>query len=120
MRPIMIRYVRDADAAQRFYRALGLAQAYSQRPDRRGTVAWTELTGDGGLLALHHLPDDQPHDPVELAFDSGEPLEDVVKRLRAAGYEPETEIVDESFGRSFTVRDPGGLLIQVNEHDRTI
>ena len=41
-------------------------------------------------------------------------------RLRAAGYEPETEIVDESFGRSFQVRDPEGLLMQVNEHDRTI
>jgi uncharacterized glyoxalase superfamily protein PhnB len=57
---------------------------------------------------------------VELAFEAEEPLEDVVARLRAAGFEPVTAIVDESYGRSFRVRDPEGLSIQVNEHDRAL
>jgi hypothetical protein len=54
---------------------------------------------------------------AQLSFEADERLEDVAGRLRAAGYELETEIVDESFGRSFTIRDPEGLLIQVNEND---
>jgi predicted enzyme related to lactoylglutathione lyase len=120
MKPIVIRYVRDVASARPFYEALGLTRDYSTRPTRRGPVMWTEMTGDGGMLALHHRPQDGPHASVELCFEAGEPLEDVVGRLRAAGYEPETEIVDESFGRSFQVRDPEGLLLQVNENDRTI
>jgi catechol 2,3-dioxygenase-like lactoylglutathione lyase family enzyme len=120
MKPVAIRYVRDVDEARKFYQALGLAYEYGQRPSRRGTIVWTELTGAGGLVALHHVPDDEPHVPVELSFESGEPLEDVVERLRAAGYEPEAEIVDETFGRMLAVRDPEGLMIHVIEHDRTI
>ena len=126
MKPVAIRYVRDVDRALEFYTALGLGHEFSTRPTRRGPVMWTEMTGTGGLLALHHLPAEEagtpgaPHAPVELSFEASEPLEEVVGRLRAAGYEPETVIVDESFGRSFQVRDPEGLLIQVNENDRTI
>jgi predicted enzyme related to lactoylglutathione lyase len=120
MKPVAIRYVRDVARARGFYQALGLRHEYSTRPTRKGSVMWTELTGDGGMLALHQLPEDGPHASFELCFEAGEPLEDVVGRLRAAGYELETEIVDESFGRSFQVRDPEGLLLQVNEHDRSI
>ncbi len=57
---------------------------------------------------------------VELSFEATEPLEDVIERLREIGHEPETALVDEAFGRSFTVRDPEGLLLQVNEHDREL
>jgi catechol 2,3-dioxygenase-like lactoylglutathione lyase family enzyme len=137
MRPIAIRYVRDVDAARVFYEALGMTREYTERPTRRGLVMWTELTGDGGKLALHTLPDEDGagsadtagdddrdakggHAQVELSFESQEPLEEVTQRLRAAGYALETEIVDETFGRSFRVRDPEGLLIQVNEHDRAL
>jgi len=120
MKPIAIRYVRDVERAHGFYQALGLRLDYSTRPTRKGPVMWTEMTGDGGMLAPHHRPEAEPHASVELCFEAGEPLEDVIGRLRAAGYEPETEIVDESFGWSFQVRDPEGLLLQVNEYDRTI
>lgn len=122
MKPTAIRYVRDVAAAREFYEALGLAHEYSERPTRRGVVMWTELCGDGGSLALHSLPAEDlgSHVAVELSFSSGEPLEAVTERLRAAGYELETEIADEAFGRSFRVRDPEGLLIQVNEHDHDI
>ena len=120
MRAMPIRYVRDMAGARRFYEALGLRHDFTSRPTRRGTSAWTEMGGEPGGLALHHMPDDADCPPVELSFEAGEPLEAVVARLRAAGYEPATEIVDEAFGRSFTVRDPEGLLIQVNEHDRDL
>jgi catechol 2,3-dioxygenase-like lactoylglutathione lyase family enzyme len=112
-----IRYVRDVEAARRFYEALGMRLDFaSRRPRRGGPSVWTELSGSGGGLALHYW-DEDPAKQVGLAFQADEPLEQVIERLRAAGYEPATEIVDEAYGHSFTIRDPEGLLIQVNEND---
>jgi catechol 2,3-dioxygenase-like lactoylglutathione lyase family enzyme len=118
MRVMAIRYVRDVDSAQRFYQALGLTLEFaSRRPRSGGPSVWTELAGSGpgANLALHHWDDDRAD--VQLSFQADEPLEEVVARLRRSGYELATEIVDEAFGRSFTIRDPEGLLIQVNEND---
>jgi catechol 2,3-dioxygenase-like lactoylglutathione lyase family enzyme len=118
MRVMAIRYVRDVDAARRFYEALGLTLDFaSRRPRRGGASVWTELagSGSGGNLALHQWDEEIPR--ISLSFQADEALEVVVQRLREAGYEPATEIVDEAFGRSFTIRDPEGLLIQVNEND---
>jgi catechol 2,3-dioxygenase-like lactoylglutathione lyase family enzyme len=115
-----IRYVRDMAEARRFYAALGLQHDFSSRPTRRGHSVWTELLADTGGLALHLRPEGTPGPEVELSLESGEPLENVAARLRSAGYDLATAIVDEAFGRSFTVRDPEGLLIQVNEHDRDL
>ena len=143
MRPLPIRYVRDLPAAQRFYEALGLDVDFAGRAPRQGGTRWVELVGSARAVMALHYPDDadapiadeavvaEPADPghaaapsgglaVELAFEAEEPLEEVVARLRAAGFEPATAIVDESHGRSFTVRDPEGLRIQVNEHDRAL
>jgi len=119
MRAMAIRYVRDVDSAQRFYQALGLTIEFaSRRPRAGGPSVWTELsgTGPGSSLALHRW-DEDPASAVELSFQAEEPLEQVVDRLRRSGYELATEIVDEAFGRSFTIRDPEGLLIQINEND---
>jgi catechol 2,3-dioxygenase-like lactoylglutathione lyase family enzyme len=120
VRGMPIRYVRNVAEARGFYEALGLRHDFTSRPTRRGISVWTELLGDTGGLALHHRPEDARCPDVELSFESREPLECVAGRLRSAGYELATEIVDESFGRSFTVRDPEGLLIQVNENDRDL
>ena len=119
MRVMPIRYVRDLPAAKRFYEALGLADDFTSRPTRHGYSVWSELRASSGALALHHIPDGQQV-PVEFSLESDEPLEQVIDRIRLAGWEPETEVTDESFGRSFLVRDPEGLLIQVNEHDRDL
>ena len=118
MRVMAIRYVRDVDSARQFYQTLGLTLEFaSRRPRRGGPSAWTELAGSGGAnLALHDWRED-PVSAVELTFQADEPLEQVADRLRRSGYELATEIVDEAFGRSFTIRDPEGLLIQVNEND---
>jgi predicted enzyme related to lactoylglutathione lyase len=120
MKPITIRYVQDVDTTRRFYEALGLKVDFESRPTREGTSVWQELAGNGGTLALHHVPPQAQEPPVSLAFMAGEPLETVAQRLRAAGYELATGIVDESFGRSFTIKDPEGLRIQINEHDREL
>lgn len=122
MRPLALRYVRDVAAARRFYEALGLEVDFASRPTRHGTTTWVEMTGGPGALALHGIAPGDGADlpPVDLAFEAEEPLEQVVARLTAAGFAPATAIVDESFGRSFAVRDPEGLLVQVNEHDREL
>ena len=117
MKPMPIRYVRDMDAARRFYETLGMSHSFTSRQPRRGPSVWTELTGTGGGLALHYAPEGSGMSGAQLSFEADELLEDVAERLRRAGYELETEIADESFGRSFTIRDPEGLLIQVNEND---
>lgn len=120
MKVTPIRYVRDLPSAQRFYQALGLEHDFTSRPTRHGFSVWSELNAASGALALHRVAEGEQAPAVELALESGEPLEKVIARLRAAGYEPETEVTDESFGRSFRVLDPEGLLIQVNEHDRDL
>jgi catechol 2,3-dioxygenase-like lactoylglutathione lyase family enzyme len=120
VRVMPIRYVRDVAEARRFYQALGLRHDFTSRQNRRGVSVWTELLADTGGLALHHRPADEQCPDVELSFESDEPLENVTERLAAAGYELATEIVDEAFGRSFTIRDPEGLLIQVNENDHEL
>jgi catechol 2,3-dioxygenase-like lactoylglutathione lyase family enzyme len=112
-----IRYVHDMDAARRFYEALGLSFDVATRPPRTGPSRWVELTAEVAALALHYVPPGAAEPEVELSFAATEPLEQVVARLRVAGFEPATAIVDESFGRSFTVRDPDGVVIQVNEPD---
>jgi catechol 2,3-dioxygenase-like lactoylglutathione lyase family enzyme len=120
MRVTPIRYVRDLPSARRFYEALGLGHGFTSRPTRHGHSMWSELEAASGALALHHVPEGEDCPAVELALEATEPLEDVIDRLRAAGYEPETELTDESFGLSFRVRDPEGLLIQVNKHDHDL
>jgi len=118
MRVMAIRYVRDVESARQFYQALGLTIEFaSRRPRRGGPSSWTELAGSGGAnLALHRW-DEEPASNIQLSFQADEPLEQVVDRLRRNGYEPATEIVDEAFGRSFTIRDPDGLVLQINEND---
>lgn len=112
MRVQPIRYCADVSESIRFYTALGLEVGSSTRPG-----SWVELPAAAGTLALHKS--DQHAGACELSFEADEPLEDVVARLVAAGYAPEP-ILDESYGRSVCVRDPDGVVVQVNEHDRSL
>jgi catechol 2,3-dioxygenase-like lactoylglutathione lyase family enzyme len=101
-------YVRDMEESVAFYEGLGFD------PQGRSPY-WTELkAGDGAVLALH-AADGDTAGRVELALVSDEPLE------RLAGAAPLARgIADEAFGRSIVLRDPNGLEIQVNEHDRDL
>lgn len=113
MKLMPIVYVTDMERSSRFYAALGLKGDVQDR-----AAMWAEFTLGDAVLALHHI--DQVPTPligqVELAMVSDEPLETVAERLRAAGVALEREITDEAFGRSIQVRDPDGLVIQINEH----
>lgn len=117
MRVMPIRYVADVAASERFYAALGLAPDTTSRSGN-----WSELTGAGGLVALHALAAAaNPHTAgdVELCLVTDEPLEAVARRLDEAGYAHEG-IVDENFGRLLRTVDPDGVTVQVNEHDRSL
>jgi hypothetical protein len=50
--------------------------------------------------------------PVQLTFQSGEPLEQIEARLTAAGFEP--NILTEDFGSVLVVIDPDGQEVQVH------
>jgi uncharacterized glyoxalase superfamily protein PhnB len=107
-------YVSDMGRALDFYTALGL---YTNVVDR--ATVWAEMTLGDAVLALHTvaaLPAVQVG-RVALSLVTETPLEQVVERLGAGGIVLEQEITDEAFGRSIQVRDPDGLVIQINEHD---
>ena len=110
MKDMPIRYSTDVAASIRFYTALGLQVGPMSRPG-----VWAEMPAAAGMLAIHYAPAGEAGD-CELAFQSEEPLEAVVARLREAGYQPEG-IADENFGRSMRVKDPDGVWVQINEHD---
>jgi catechol 2,3-dioxygenase-like lactoylglutathione lyase family enzyme len=103
-------YVRDMDESVAFYEGLGF-----EVDDRGRTRHWTQLkAGEGAVLALH-AADAETAGRLELAMVAEEPLE------RVAGAAPVARgIADEAFGRSVLLRDPNGLWIQVNEHDREL
>lgn len=113
MRVMPIRYVTDPQASLHFYQALGLELGAASRPGE-----WLELPAAGGVLALHAA---EPGDAqrCELAFEATEPLEAIADRLRGVGHD-DVVLLDESFGRSLQVRDPDGVLVQVNENDRSL
>ncbi len=117
MRLMPIVYVTDMTRAIDFYTSLGLAIGTKGR-----SGMWAELTCGDATLALH-VADKLPEKPVgrvELALVSQQPLETVVDTLRQNGITRYRDIADESFGRSIMVRDPDGLIIQINEHDETL
>lgn len=117
MRLMPIVYVTEMARAIEFYTALGL----SIGPKGRSGM-WTELTCGDATLALH-FADKLPEKPVgrvELALVSQQPLETIVDMLRQNDITLYRDITDEAFGRSIMVRDPDGLIIQINEHDETL
>src|SRR5215470_9974657 len=110
-------YVRQLDAVLPFYHALGFTFAAA---DRAGE--WIELRLGSAILMLHRAehPSSQAPRSIELSFVSAQPLEEVLTRLAAAGFPIDQPIIDESFGRYVQVQAPDGLLLQINEHDRTL
>lgn len=113
-----IHFVPDIAEAVRFYDALGLAADATARSGH-----WVELTASAGELGLHDAAkaaDGEGRSGVMLGFIADEPLEDVEARLRAAGFPPDGEIVDQEWGRSLFVRAPDGAVLQIDEQDREL
>ena len=105
-------YVTDMDRAISFYtRLLPAAKIVTTSP------YWTELLVGEATLALHLAERvDHTGDGLGLGLDAATPLEDVLAQLGDTGIEPAGEICAQPFGRSVTVKDPDGLVIQINEH----
>lgn len=107
-------YVSEMSRSLDFYLALGLQPDYLQRDG-----VWSSLKAGDASLGLHvldPLPPMQEADRVALALVSEEPLEALEARLDEKGIAPARGIRNEPFGRSLVLRDPDGLVIQVNEH----
>jgi catechol 2,3-dioxygenase-like lactoylglutathione lyase family enzyme len=118
MRVRPIHFVSDLAAAQRFYQALGLQEeAVSRVGD------WVELKAAAGELGLHDsasADDGRGRQGVLLTFVADEPLEEVARRLQAAGFPPEGAVLDREWGRSLLVGGPDGLTVQIDERDRAL
>jgi hypothetical protein len=110
--------VPDLTEAVRFYEALGLR---SQVRSRSGH--WIELAAAGGELGLHDAAiaaDGQGRAGITLNLIADEPLEEVERRLRMAGFPPDGTIVDQEWGRSRYASAPDGTVIQIDEQDREL
>lgn len=105
-------YVTDMERAIQFYSSLLPASTIVTT-----SPYWTELNVGGASLALHVAEMvDHSGDGVAVSFDAATTLEQVVSLLEEAGITPSGEICAQPFGRSVTVQDPDGLVIQINEH----
>ena len=105
-------YVTDMDESIGFYsKLLPASTVVTSSP------YWTELNVGGSSLALHITESvDHAGDGVTVSFDAATTLEQVVSLLGESGITPSGEICAQPFGRSLTVTDPDGLVIQINEH----
>ncbi|MEA2002205.1 MAG: VOC family protein [Actinomycetota bacterium] len=105
-------YVTDMDRAVGFYSKLLPASTIVT-----ASPYWTELQVGGASLALH-LSEmvDHAGDGVGVSLDAATSLEYVIAQLNEAGIATKGEICAQPFGRSVTIEDPDGLVIQINEH----
>jgi catechol 2,3-dioxygenase-like lactoylglutathione lyase family enzyme len=114
VRPIL--FVCDLSEAIRFYEALGLDVEAQSRSGH-----WLELRASGGELGLHGPVEGQQVKPgMRLGFVADEPLEEVERRLRSAGFPPEGRLVDQEWGRSLLVHGPDGAMVQIDEQDHEL
>jgi predicted enzyme related to lactoylglutathione lyase len=112
MKLVPLVYVTDMERAIEFYgKLLPTSQVVTSSP------YWTELNVGGSTLALHLAENvDHAGDGVAIGLDAATTLENVIAALEEAGITPSGEICAQPFGRSVTVQDPDGMVIQINEH----
>jgi uncharacterized glyoxalase superfamily protein PhnB len=114
LRPLI--YVTDLERALEFWRVLGFEATALKR---RNIV---EIARDDMRIALHRAdplpPTSSPRPRVLLTLEVREGLLALESALLAAGAELERRITDEAWGKSLAVRDPDGLLVQINCYDR--
>lgn len=112
MKLMPVLHVSDVQRSLEFYLTLGFS--VSQRGRSGG---WAELSLGDALLALHRADTLPPiSSRLELCLLSHEPIERLLEQLNLA----QPFVVDEAFGRSFTLSDPDGNPVQINEHDSSL
>ncbi len=108
LQPII--YTTDTAAAVVWYGAV-----LGSKPTYQSDV-WTSFDVGDATLGVHLIEELPERGRLELSLVTAEPLEAVMLRLADHGIEPATAIADETFGRSFTLEDPDGTPVQINEH----
>ena len=104
-------YVSNVENSAWFYEKLGFKPKTQSR-------YWAELEQGATMLALDldESRETLTPDSVEICFVAHEKFENLKTQLETADIETRG-IVDEAFGRSMTLQDTDGLVIQINEHD---
>jgi catechol 2,3-dioxygenase-like lactoylglutathione lyase family enzyme len=113
-----IHFVLDLDEALRFYRVLGFEPTVRSRSGH-----WVELPASGGELALHDsavADDGEGREGFAINLIAEEPLDEIERRLRSAGFPPEGTIVDQEWGRCLIVTAPDGARLQIDEPDHEL
>jgi predicted enzyme related to lactoylglutathione lyase len=117
LRVMPVRFADPAGPYGRFLQALGLEPAGDINPFY---VSFLADGGTQGQVGVHRVFGDElpvvpggGGAPVQLTFESGEPLDQLAARLAAAGFDP--GIVKEDFGSLLHVTDPDGQVVQVHE-----
>ncbi|GCE08847.1 VOC family protein [Dictyobacter aurantiacus] len=107
-------HVEDMGRALDFYSKLGATIVHGSRDGDWALlrIGQTEL----GLLA-HPANPDQNEGRVELNFEYGASLEELEKKLRAAGITIARPTGDEGFGYQLQLEDPDDMLVKINQLD---
>jgi predicted lactoylglutathione lyase len=110
----LILTVSNVEKAVAFYKTIGF-----ELGSRDISPYWAEMTVGESFIGLHldSKLTTQDSGRVFVMLNAQAPLEMVMDQLLRGGIALEREISDETFGRSIQVRDPDGMLIQINEHD---
>jgi catechol 2,3-dioxygenase-like lactoylglutathione lyase family enzyme len=110
----LILSVSSVERAATFYQALGFVLG-----SREISPYWAEMTCGESFIGLHRDDQLKTQDSgrVFVMLNAQMPLEMMVDQLLRNDIQLEREIADETFGRSIQVRDPDGMLIQINEHE---
>ncbi len=110
-------HVEHMGQAVAFFEALGAIVAHGSRD---GDFVMMQI-GQARLALLAHPPNPEQNEGlVELNFQTGESLDIVEQRLRAADVTVLQPATDEGFGRQLQVSAPDGLLVKINELDEEL
>ncbi len=115
-------FASDLEKSVAFYEALGFgpAVAVSEGSGLLDNIQLRHLRlgGTGVLLCTENgdVPAASDRTAISLDMEPGENLEEYRETCRSRGLDV-SDVIQESFGRIFWVRDPDGVSVQINAID---